>query len=81
MTGTVGRSSDVDFHLVESSDGWALTINLTRRMLDAFVQDESVGGESSANPGTGFTVHIEPNLVPGQPFPATVLITRPGTPN
>jgi hypothetical protein len=80
MTGTVGRSSDVDFHLVESSDGWALTINLTRRMLDAFVQDENVDDEASANPA-GFTVHIEPNLVPGQPFPATVFITRPGTPN
>jgi hypothetical protein len=61
-----------DFHLVESTDGWTLTISLSSRMLDALMGD----GTDDAN-SPAFTVHVEPNLVSGDPFDARVVIVRP----
>ncbi|MDP9091878.1 MAG: hypothetical protein M3N95_02795 [Actinomycetota bacterium] len=90
-----------DFHLVESSDGWTLTISLSSRMLDVLLGGTDViadgDGESDESrmegPGrstspsvlaaaapptqSSFTVHVEPNLVSGHPFPARVVIVRP----
>lgn len=113
-----GRAGS-DFHLVESPDGWTLTISLSSRMLDALMGDDSPSG-SGNDPSRGgndpsrggnvpsrggneqgdgsdgrsvsddpagddassralpkFTVHVEPNLVSGQPFDARVVVVRP----
>lgn len=57
-----------DFHLVEISGGWRLTIRVSDRLLAALRE----GAEADA---TGqFTVHVEPNLLPGEPFTATVRV-------
>lgn len=66
-----GSTGDADFSLIETSDGWTLTVSLTDRLLDAFA------GYADGAPTEPFTVDIRPNLVPGMPFPASVIITRP----
>ena len=59
-----------DFHLVEGADGWRLTINVTDR-LRALLDGASSEG-TAAGSDVAFTVHVEPNLLPGEPFAATI---------
>lgn len=66
-----GAGALPDFRLEETLDGWTLTLHLTDRLLDA------LAGYADGGPAEGFTVDIRPNLVPGEPFPASVVITRP----
>jgi hypothetical protein len=40
------ESVQSDFHLVESTDGWTLTISLSSRMLDALMGDGTDQGEA-----------------------------------
>jgi hypothetical protein len=72
-------NSASDFHLVESAGRWVLTINLTPRVRDA------LAAESGPRPGTttdaDFTVHVEPNLLPGEPFPVSLELLRPEAPS
>ncbi|MDT4924629.1 MAG: hypothetical protein QOG01_2342 [Pseudonocardiales bacterium] len=64
-----------DFHLVESVDGWVLTINVTERLRQALAAQDA---DASPAPQTAdFTVHVEPNLLPGEPFPATLALLHP----
>jgi hypothetical protein len=63
-----------DFHLVESADGWTLTINLNVDLLAALAATDASATPAAAVP---VTVHLEPNLVPGEPFLAKVVIKRP----
>jgi hypothetical protein len=56
-----------DFHLVEGADGWRLTVNVTDRLRDLL--DGNTAGDSAA---PSFTVHVEPNLLPGAPFPVSI---------
>jgi hypothetical protein len=64
-----------DFHLVESLEGWVLTINVTDRLREALAAQDV---DDEAAPGTAdFTVHVEPNLLPGEPFPATLALLHP----
>lgn len=65
-----------DFHLVESTDGWTLTINVTRHMLDSFGEAAPGKAPSRADQDAGFTVHVEPNLLPAEPFAVQVVILR-----
>jgi hypothetical protein len=80
-----------DFHLVESPEGWTLTISLSSRMLDALMDvgsnagnegrstshEPAADGISARQASPKFTVHVEPNLVSGDPFDARVVIIRP----
>ena len=61
-----------DFHLVESPDGWVLTIRMSRRIAEALADLRPAG---AAIPVSGFTVHVEPNLLPGEPFATNVVFT------
>jgi hypothetical protein len=63
-----------DFHLVESADGWVLTVNVTDRLRAALT---SANGNGAAARTADFTVHVEPNLLPGDPFPATLQLLQP----
>ena len=69
-----GPASDArpvsDFHLVEGADGWRLTIHVTDR-LRALLEGAS-GAGTTAGSDVAFTVHVEPNLLPGEPFAATI---------
>jgi hypothetical protein len=66
-----------DFHLVESLDGWTLTINLNVDLLAALAATDGTTAPPATVP---FTVHVQPNLLPGEPFLANVVIKRPGEP-
>jgi hypothetical protein len=59
-----------DFHLVEGADGWRLTINVTQRLRDLLGGAAGDGAADAAE--QPFTVHVEPNLLPGQPFAVTI---------
>jgi len=63
--------ADSDFHLVESRDGW--TLELTRHALDALLE---LRQGAAAPPAASCTVHVQPNLLPSHPFPATVVIAN-----
>jgi hypothetical protein len=63
--------SDGDFQLVESSAGWQLTVTLTDRLREALARG---GPDDSAR----FTVRVAPNLVPGEPFEARLVIQDAG---
>ena len=69
---TNGSASDdrpvSDFHLVEEVDGWRLTINVTDRLRELLCASPDASGEAPAQ----FTVHVEPNLLPGDPFAVTI---------
>jgi len=71
--GPVARTTS-DFLLVESSDGWTLTINLNVDLLAALAATEASAAPAAVVP---FAVHIVPNLVPGEPFLAKVIVKRP----
>jgi len=60
-----------EFQLVETSDGWRLTMTLTDRLREALAR----GGDPA---DLTFTVRIAPNLVPGEPFEAQLVIAEPG---
>jgi hypothetical protein len=77
--GSVDAPPVSDFHLVEDADGWRLTINATSRLRDLLCgaaedgsPDGSPDGGSADAAAQPFTVHVEPNLLPGQPFPVTI---------
>lgn len=59
-----------EFHLVESTSGWELTITLTDRLRDALAH----GGDGG---DLRFGVRIAPNLVPGEPFETRLAIKEP----
>ncbi|HEV7191913.1 MAG TPA: hypothetical protein VGN35_01820 [Jatrophihabitantaceae bacterium] len=65
----VGTSAEV--RLVESSDGWLLTV--TPAGLAILLAGEQDGAEEGH---TEITVEVRPNLVPGDPFVATVQIAE-----
>jgi hypothetical protein len=71
------ESAVSDFHLVESLDGWTLTINLNVDLLAALA---ATGGTTAPSATVPFTVHVQPNLLPGKPFLANVVIRRPAEP-
>jgi hypothetical protein len=56
--------------LVEGADGWRLTINASQRLRDLL--DGTAGDGSTGAGAESFTVHVEPNLLPGEPFPVTI---------
>ena len=60
-----------EFHLVESPEGWRLTMTLTDRLREALAR----GGDVE---DVRFTVRVAPNLVPGEPFDAELVIQEPG---
>lgn len=60
-----------DFHLVENSGGWRLTIRASDRLLALLKQD------TAAEQPAEFTVHVEPNLLPGAAFDVTVGVAEP----
>lgn len=64
------------FHLIESAGGWTLTVRLTDTTREALIACGAT--PSTPAPSISVTVHVEPNLLPGHPFPANLLIT--GTP-
>lgn len=68
------RAAVSDFHLVESAGGWTLTINLNVDLLAALAATDGATAPAAAVP---FTVHVQPNLLPGEPFLADVIIKRP----
>jgi hypothetical protein len=57
-----------DFHLVEDANGWRLTVNVTDRLRQLLCAAPDSAGEAPAD----FTVHVEPNLLPGDPFAVTI---------
>ena len=63
-----------DFQLEETLEGWTLRISLTDRLLDALA-----GYADAEPPGPSFALGVRPNLLPGDPFPVSVVITRPPT--
>lgn len=69
------EANQVDFHLVESRDGWSLTIRLTDRLRRQLIGS---GGQEtqrgSDEPGTTYTVLVEPNLLPAEPFRTDLLV-------
>jgi hypothetical protein len=68
-TGSVGDGRPVsDFHLVEDADGWRLTVNVTDRLRQLLCAAPDGSVEAPAE----FTVHVEPNLLPGDPFTVTI---------
>jgi len=79
VPGVPGAAAVSGFHLVESAGGWTLTITMSESMLDALrpaqgPQDTS--GDASDAAGAVVDVHVEPNLLPGEPFQATLVIRR-----
>jgi hypothetical protein len=80
----VSKANDVeetssDFHLVESSGGWTLTITVTDRLRAAIAEQEN--GQRGGEPES-FSVHVEPNLLPADPFDAVLVLEtteRPDT--
>ena len=68
--GSAARVEPSEFDLVESTAGWRLTITLTDRLREALAR-----GESSEH--LRFAVRVAPNLVPGEPFEAELLIKDP----
>jgi hypothetical protein len=60
-----------EFHLVESRDGWRLKMTLTDRLRQAIARGEDLDD-------VRFTVRVTPNLVPGEPFEAQLVIEEPG---
>lgn len=69
-----------DFHLVESTSGWTLTINLARGDLDALLGAGEPGVASLGGARATCTVHVEPNLLPGHPFEAEVVLANAAQP-
>ncbi|MDT4914230.1 MAG: hypothetical protein QOC66_3358 [Pseudonocardiales bacterium] len=71
LRGAGGSAQDAqpvsDFHLVEAADGWRLTVNATDRLRELLFDSRDDGSVDAS-----FTVHVEPNLLPGKPFAATV---------
>ena len=63
-----------EFDLVESSAGWHLTVTLTDRLREAIAAGRPVGDD------VRFAIRIAPNLVPGEPFEARLLIKEPDAP-
>lgn len=61
--------SEADVALVETSAGWQLTLTLTDRLREALAR----GIEGRPDHAT-FTVRIAPNLVPGEAFPADLVL-------
>jgi hypothetical protein len=59
-----------DIRLVESTDGWLLT------MTDATLTALLASRDGTAVATAQFLVQVEPNLVPGDPFPTDVLVTE-----
>jgi hypothetical protein len=59
-----------DFHLVESSAGWRLTITMTDELRRALAAAES---RTSAT----FSVRVEPNLLPGEAFNVSLDVREP----
>lgn len=57
-----------DFHLVEDADGWRLTVNVTDRLRELLCASRDSSDVAPAE----FTIHVEPNLLPGDPFAATI---------
>lgn len=64
------RPATPEFQLVESADGWRLTMTLTDQLREALA-----GGGDVAE--RQFTVRVAPNLVPGEPFEARLVIEEP----
>jgi hypothetical protein len=67
-----GTETETDFHLVEHGSRWVLTITLTERVRRALME-----ADESGSPEQQFTVHVEPNLLPGEPFAVTLDVAQP----
>ena len=74
---TAEERGSSDFHLVELHGAWQLTIRRSDRLLAAL---EAAMSEAGPEQGAVFTLHVEPNLLPGQPFEVTVDVTGDGAP-
>jgi hypothetical protein len=61
-----------ELELVESTAGWQVTITLTERLRAALADSKDVDG---------LTVHVAPNLVPGEPFQARLHFRESGAPS
>jgi hypothetical protein len=70
-TGNPAAAADSEFDLVESTSGWRLTITLTERLRQALAGGDDDGAD------VRFAVRIAPNLVPGEPFEASLSIHDP----
>lgn len=63
--------SGPEFRLVESTDGWRLTVVLSDELRAALTD------ESDDRPASTFMISVAPNLVPGEPFKAALDVRRP----
>lgn len=64
-----GATTPADIRLVESTDGWRLTV--TPQGVAALL-----AGRKDASATTEVSVEVHPNLVPGEPFRATVQVAE-----
>lgn len=64
-----GATPPADIRLVESADGWLLTV--TPHGVAALL-----AGRKDASANTEVSVEVRPNLVPGEPFRATVQVAE-----
>lgn len=64
-----GSDRTADIRLVESSDGWLLSVS--SKGVAALL-----AGRKDASTSTEVSVEVHPNLVPGEPFRATVQVAE-----
>ena len=63
-------------HLSEDRQRWTLTLSLTPELL-ALIDDAAQGDEPVRTAhGTQCQVHVEPNLLPGEPFEIDEIVIR-----
>jgi hypothetical protein len=55
-------------HLTEGRDGWTVTLTLTPELLAVIADAGRTGEPISCASGVVGRMHVEPNLVPGEPF-------------
>jgi hypothetical protein len=65
-----GRTEPIAVTLTEGADGWTLSVTADRSLLASALAGLATGDSAT----TRVSVSIMPNLVPGEPFDATVLL-------
>lgn len=65
------NGSGPQFHLVESADGWRLTLVLSDELRAALTD------ETGRRPAPTLLISVAPNLVPGEAFEAELDVRRP----
>ena len=70
-TAAPARTEPISVTLTEAVDGWTLSVTADRSVLASALAGLATGDTAT----TQVTVSVAPNLVPGQPFGATVRLT------